>query len=52
MTRALWRVLPGPDWLRSVIMLLIAALTVYVCFELVFPWVARSIPVNEQTVGN
>lgn len=51
MTRALWRALPGPVWLRTTFMVLVAVAALIVCFELLFPWIARSLPVNEQTVG-
>ncbi|MFF2372052.1 hypothetical protein [Agromyces sp. NPDC058110] len=36
---ALWRVLPGPIWLRIILLLLIIAAAVYALFTWVFPWV-------------
>lgn len=49
-TRALWRLVPGPAWLRALLMLGLVALLLVVCFELVFPLVSRSLPLNEQTI--
>ena len=36
---ALWRVLPGPVWLRIILVLLIVAAVVFALFTWVFPWV-------------
>ncbi|MET4159112.1 hypothetical protein [Agromyces sp. PvR057] len=36
---ALWRVLPGPIWLRIILLLLLIAAAVYALFTWVFPWV-------------
>ncbi|WP_139415626.1 DUF4175 domain-containing protein [Agromyces laixinhei] len=36
---ALWRVLPGPVWLRIILMLLLVAAAVFALFTWVFPWV-------------
>ena len=36
---ALWRVLPGPVWLRIILMLLLVAAVVFALFTWVFPWV-------------
>ncbi|WP_169829213.1 hypothetical protein [Agromyces aureus] len=36
---ALWRVLPGPIWLRVILLLLLIAAAVYALFTWVFPWV-------------
>jgi len=36
---ALWRVLPGPVWLRIILLLILIAATVYALFTWVFPWV-------------
>ena len=49
----LWRVLPGPRWVRA----LVAARRwrwrcVAVCFVWVFPAVAPYMPFNETTVGD
>jgi hypothetical protein len=39
---ALWRVLPGPWWVRVLILLVLAALALYGLFFHVFPWVAAT----------
>jgi hypothetical protein len=36
---ALWRVLPGPIWLRIILLLILIAAAVYALFTWVFPWV-------------
>jgi hypothetical protein len=47
---ALWRVLPGPVWLRLIVVLLLAAAVVYALFTWVFPWVDAIINPIEVTV--
>lgn len=47
---ALWRVLPGPRWLRALILLALAAAVVVVCFAWVFPAVAPHMPFNDITI--
>jgi hypothetical protein len=34
----LWRVLPGPAWLRVILLLAIAVGVVFILFTWVFPW--------------
>lgn len=51
MYAALWRVLPGPAWLRALIVVLLVAIVVVVCFAWVFPAVAPLMPFNDVTVG-
>lgn len=46
----IWRVLPGPTWLRALLALALLALVVVVLFGWVFPWVAAVMPFNDQTV--
>ncbi len=50
MYAALWRVLPGPTWLRALILVLLAAVVVVVCFAWVFPAIAPYMPFNDVTV--
>ena len=50
MYAALWRVLPGPWWIRTLILLVLAAAVVYALFFYVFPVVAVSISPEEVTV--
>ncbi len=47
---ALWRVLPGPWWVRTLILLVVAAAIVYALFFYVFPIVAVWIAPEEVTV--
>jgi hypothetical protein len=47
---ALWRVLPGPAWGRVLILLVLAAAVVLVCFEWLFPLVAEYMPFNDPNV--
>ena len=47
----LWRALPGPVWFRVIVLIVLAAAAVLVCFEWVFPAIADYMPFNEQTVG-
>ena len=47
---ALWRVLPGPAWLRVVVLLLLVAAIVLACFEWFFPWISEYVPMNDNTV--
>ncbi|GAB2848593.1 hypothetical protein ACFQ0P_06130 [Microbacterium insulae] len=43
MYAALWRVLPGPWWIRLVILLVAAAAILYGLFFYVFPWASEFI---------
>ncbi len=44
---ALWRVLPGPVWLRIILMLALVAAVVFALFTWVFPWVDALVnPIN------
>lgn len=40
MYAALWRILPGPWWVRAVLTLLIVTAVLYGLFWWVFPWVS------------
>lgn len=46
----LWQALPGPAWVRVVILLVLAAAVVAACFTWVFPAVAPYMPFNDNTV--
>jgi hypothetical protein len=46
----LWRMLPGPVWLRAIICLLLAMAVVAICFRWVFPVLAPYMPFNSGTV--
>jgi len=50
MYAALWRVLPGPWWLRVLILLIAVAAILYGLFWYVFPWVSEFVNPQEVTV--
>ncbi|GAA5037752.1 hypothetical protein ACFQRL_14115 [Microbacterium fluvii] len=50
MYAALWRVLPGPWWVRLVIVLALATAVLYGLFFYVFPWVSTMVNPQEVTV--
>ncbi|PJI91055.1 hypothetical protein [Luteimicrobium subarcticum] len=47
---ALWRALPGPVWLRVIILLALAFAVVAALFLWVFPVIEPYMPFNDQTV--
>jgi hypothetical protein len=50
MYAALWRILPGPVWLRLIIVLLAAAAVVGALMLWVFPWVLPFVSTQDATV--
>jgi len=36
---ALWRILPGPWWIRAVLVLILVLAVAYALFTWVYPWV-------------
>ncbi|HMO11476.1 MAG TPA: hypothetical protein PKB06_08250 [Actinotalea sp.] len=50
MYAALWRVLPGPAWLRIGLLVALALGVVAACFTWVFPAIAPFVPFNDVTV--
>lgn len=48
---ALWRMLPGPAWLRAVILALLAVGVFLLLMEVVFPWVETLLPGSDVSVG-
>jgi hypothetical protein len=46
----LWNMLPGPVWVRILIVLILFVAAVWVCFEWVFPWFSAYVPINDNTV--
>ncbi|MGV3732159.1 MAG: hypothetical protein ACO1N6_02010 [Microcella sp.] len=52
MYAALWRILPGPAWLRVLILLALAAIVLAALVQWVFPWVADTLLPQESTVGS
>lgn len=47
MYAALWRVLPGPWWLKLFIVLVVVAAILYGLFFYVFPWVSLQLDPGE-----
>ncbi|WP_309105272.1 hypothetical protein [Microbacterium sp.] len=44
---ALWRILPGPVWVRIILLLFLIAAAVFALFTWVFPWVDGIVnPIN------
>lgn len=50
MYAALWHVLPGPWWVRMLILLLLVAVVLYGLFFFVFPWISSIVNPQEVTV--
>jgi hypothetical protein len=50
---ALWRVLPGPRWVRVLILVVLVAAILTVCVYWVFPWIQPIVsPAPPDTVSN
>ena len=52
MYAALWRILPGPGWVRIILLLLLLAAVVFALFTWVFPWVDGILNPIEVTVDS
>ena len=50
MYAALWRVLPGPWWVRTVILVILFAAIVVACVLWVFPFIDHFVAPTESTV--
>jgi hypothetical protein len=51
MYAALWRVLPGPLWVRVVLVLVLLAAILFALVSWVFPWVDGIVNNQEATVN-
>ncbi|KQO81507.1 hypothetical protein ASF17_10010 [Frigoribacterium sp. Leaf263] len=49
---ALWRILPGPWWVRLVILIVLLAAVLFALVEWVFPAVNEMLPTPDVTVEN
>jgi len=47
---ALWRILPGPVWVRIILVLILIALVLYALVTWVFPWVEPFVAPTDVTV--
>lgn len=52
MYAALWRILPGPTWLKVLECLVIVGAVCWVLLTWVFPWVEPMIPFDRVVVGD
>jgi hypothetical protein len=51
MYAALWRLLPGPVWVRLLIVLVVVVAILFSLVEWVFPWVDQFVAPQDVTVG-
>ncbi|HNP15284.1 MAG: hypothetical protein KF739_08970 [Cryobacterium sp.] len=47
---ALWEILPGPAWVKILILLVLLGVVLFCLVEWVFPWVNSILPSQEVTV--
>jgi hypothetical protein len=47
---AIWRALPGPVWVRIILVLMLLAALLYSLVEWVFPWVDQFVAPQDATV--
>lgn len=47
----LWRFVPGPAWLRALLLLLVAAALVWALIAYVYPYIADLLASEESTVN-
>jgi hypothetical protein len=47
---ALWRIIPGPVWLRALIVIVAVVLVVAALVEWAFPWAADTLLPQESTL--
>ncbi|MDO4761917.1 MAG: hypothetical protein Q4A31_08375 [Corynebacterium sp.] len=46
----LWRVLPGPVWVKALLALIILAAVFLLLMEVIFPWISPMLPYNDVAV--
>ena len=47
---ALWRILPGPPWVRVLILVVLVAAILTACVLWIFPWVEHTFFMEDSTV--
>jgi hypothetical protein len=52
MYAALWRILPGPLWVRILLLLVMLAAVLFILTTWVFPWVDSIVSNQEATVDS
>ena len=50
MYAAFWRMLPGPWWVRLLIVIALLVGVFFLLMEVVFPWVSAQMPYNDVAV--
>lgn len=45
-----WRALPGPVWLKALLMAVLLGAIVWSLFEFVFPWVSVEFGIQDQNI--
>lgn len=46
----LWRILPGPAWMKAIILLAVVVGLFFLLMEIVFPWVETMLPWTDVSV--
>ena len=49
---AIWGILPGPRFVKLLILFVVLAAIVFVLFQYVFPWVSVTFNIQDQSVGD
>lgn len=52
MYAALWRILPGPAWMRVVLLVVLVVAVVAALFSWVFPWVQDLLTPDDVVIGD
>lgn len=52
MYAALWRILPGPAWMRVVLLVVLVVAIVAALFSWVFPWVQDVLTPDDVVIGD
>lgn len=47
----IWRMLPGPTWLKVIEAIALVAIIIWLLFEYAFPWIMDNTNFGENTVG-
>ena len=49
---AIWNALPGPRWVRAITLVVALAVTIWLLFQYVFPWITLTFGIQDQSVGD
>lgn len=52
MYRALWRVLPGPRWVKVVELIVLGSGLLLLLFTVVYPFIAQTFLLEQSTLGS